>query len=100
MTCANHGCSRAYECQKVTAKSLDLFRKINFIPKIGQIGLISCATRDAMTNAWGSLHIEVVDHEIVVTLPLTSYTVTYYKPAKSPQLLAKRIRLEMIPAPP
>ena len=39
----------------------------------------------------GSLHIEVVDGEIVVTLPFTSYTVTYYKPARSPQLLAKRI---------
>ena len=44
-----------------------------------------------MTDAWGSLHIEVVDGEIVVTAPFTSYTVTYYKPAKSPQLLAKRI---------
>jgi hypothetical protein len=36
------------------------------------------------------LHSEVVDDEIIVTLPLTSYSVTYYKPAKSPQLLAKR----------
>jgi hypothetical protein len=44
-----------------------------------------------MTNAWGSLHLEVVDGEIVVTMPFTSYTVTYYKPARSPQLLAKRI---------
>jgi hypothetical protein len=44
-----------------------------------------------MTDAWGNLHIDVVDKEIVVTLPFTSYTVTYYKPAKSPQLLAKRI---------
>ena len=44
-----------------------------------------------MTDAWGSLHIEVVYGEIVVTAPFTSYTVTYYKPAKSPQLLAKRI---------
>ena len=33
----------------------------------------------------------VRDDEIIVTLPGTSYTVTYYKPAKSPQLLAKRI---------
>ena len=45
---------------------------------------------DAMTE-WGSLHIEVVDGEIVVSAPFTSYTVTYYKLAKSPQLLAKRI---------
>ena len=36
-----------------------------------------------MTDAWGSLHIEVVDGEIVVTAPFTSYTVTYYKPEKS-----------------
>jgi len=41
----------------------------------------------------GSLHIEVVDGEIVVTAPFTSYTVTYYKLAKSPQLLAKRIAI-------
>ena len=37
------------------------------------------------------LRVEVRGGEIVVTLPGTSYTVTYYKPAKSPQLLAKRI---------
>jgi hypothetical protein len=44
-----------------------------------------------MTGARGSLHIEVCDDEIIVILPGTSYTVTYYKPPKSPQLLAKRI---------
>ena len=42
-----------------------------------------------MTDAWGSLHIDVVDDEIIVTLPFTIYTVTYYKPPNSPQLLAK-----------
>jgi hypothetical protein len=31
---------------------------------------------DTMTE-WGSLHIEVVDGEIVVTAPFSSYTVTY-----------------------
>ena len=31
---------------------------------------------DAMTE-WGSLHVEVLDDEIVVTAPFTSYTVTY-----------------------
>ena len=36
------------------------------------------------------LKLEVLDDEIIVTLPYTHYTVTYYKPAKSPQLLAKR----------
>jgi len=38
----------------------------------------------------GDPHVEVQDGDIVVTLPYTHYTVTYYKPAKSPQLLAKR----------
>ena len=36
------------------------------------------------------LQVEVQDGDIVVTLPYTHYTVTYYKPSKSPQLLAKR----------
>jgi hypothetical protein len=35
------------------------------------------------------LHLEVVDDEIIVTLPGASYTVTYHKPAELPQLLAK-----------
>jgi sugar/nucleoside kinase (ribokinase family) len=51
---------------------------------------VTCES-DAMTDAWGNLHIDVVDDEIIVTLPLTSYTVTYYKPTNSPKLLAKRI---------
>ena len=33
--------------------------------------------------------LEVWDDEIIVILPGTSYAVTYYKPANSPQLLAK-----------
>ena len=42
-----------------------------------------------MTDAWGRLRVEVWDDEIVITLPFTNYTVTYYKPASSPGLLAK-----------
>jgi hypothetical protein len=42
-----------------------------------------------MTDAWGRLHVEVLEDEIVITLPFTNYTVTYYKPATSPGLLAK-----------
>jgi hypothetical protein len=42
-----------------------------------------------MTDAWGNLQLEVRDDEIIVILPFTLYTVTYYKPANSPQLLAK-----------
>jgi len=33
--------------------------------------------------------LEVWDDEIIVSLPGTNYAVTYYKPANSPQLLAK-----------
>ena len=35
--------------------------------------------------------VQVVDDEIVMTLPGSHYSVTYYKSAKSPQLLAKYI---------
>jgi hypothetical protein len=35
------------------------------------------------------LRVQVVDDEINVTLPGSHYSVTYYKPAKSPQLLPK-----------
>jgi hypothetical protein len=35
------------------------------------------------------LYVQVVDDEIVVTLPGSHYSATYYKPANSPQLLAK-----------
>jgi hypothetical protein len=48
-----------------------------------------CETEKAMTDAWGRLHVEVLEDEIVITLPFTNYTVTYYKPATSPGLLAK-----------
>lgn len=34
---------------------------------------------------------QVVDDELLVSLPGSIYSVTYYKPEKSPQLLAKRI---------
>jgi hypothetical protein len=35
------------------------------------------------------LRIEVLHNEIIVTMPGTSYTVTYYKPKESRILLAK-----------
>ena len=44
-----------------------------------------------MTQSWGSLRIDVVDDEIIVSLPGTSYSVTYFKRPNSPQLLARRI---------
>jgi predicted alpha/beta hydrolase family esterase len=37
------------------------------------------------------LELEVQDGDIIITLPGSSYTVTYYKPMNSPQLLARRI---------
>ena len=43
---------------------------------------------------WGRLRIYMVDDEIVVTLPGTSYSVTYYKLPNSPQLLARRVANE------
>ena len=36
------------------------------------------------------LDLEVRDGDITISLPGSSYSVTYYKPKKSPQLLAKR----------
>jgi hypothetical protein len=44
-----------------------------------------------MAEPWVNLRIEVVDDEIIVFLPGSSYSVTYYKRETSPQLLAKRI---------
>ena len=38
-----------------------------------------------------NLHVAVWDDEVVVSLPQSSYSVTYYKPPNSPGLLAKNI---------
>jgi|SRR6516162_7797337 hypothetical protein len=45
---------------------------------------------DAMTNACDQLHIEVVNDEVIVTLPLTSYNVTYYRPENARYVLATK----------
>jgi hypothetical protein len=42
-------------------------------------------------RANSELSVQVVDDEIIVTLPGSHYSVTYYKSAKSPQLLARFI---------
>ena len=47
-----------------------------------------------MTDAWGKLHVEVLEDEIIITLPFTNYTVTYYKPTTSPGPLAKNFSRE------
>jgi hypothetical protein len=44
-----------------------------------------------MIESWGQLRIDIVDDEIIVSLPGTRYRVTYFKRANSPQLLAKNI---------
>jgi hypothetical protein len=46
------------------------------------------------------LRAQVVDDEIIVTLPGFRYSVTYYKPHKSPQLMAKNIASEDDPRAP
>ncbi len=44
-----------------------------------------------MREPWATLRLDVVDDEIIVTLPGTSYSVTYFKRPNSPTLIAKRI---------
>jgi hypothetical protein len=44
-----------------------------------------------MVESWGKLRVDVVDDEIIIVLPGTTYKVTYYKPVNSPQLLARNI---------
>jgi|NGEPerStandDraft_13_1074530.scaffolds.fasta_scaffold07861_2 hypothetical protein len=52
--------------------------------------VLPCVLR--MRRPWQrGLHVEVGDDELVVSLPRSHYSVTYYKPENSPQLLAKRI---------
>jgi hypothetical protein len=44
-----------------------------------------------VTNPGQKIHVQVVDDELIVSLPGSLYSVTYYKPERSPQLLARRI---------
>jgi hypothetical protein len=44
-----------------------------------------------MMSLESALHVEVVGNEIVVSLPESQYSVTYYKAETSPQLRAKHI---------
>jgi hypothetical protein len=45
-------------------------------------------------------NLNVSADEIVVTVPSTIYTLTYYKPDNSPQFLARKFRTRMIAARP
>ena len=42
-----------------------------------------------MMPSLADIRLAVVDDEILVSLPGTSYSVTYHKPANSPQLVAR-----------
>lgn len=53
----------------------------------------SYATLKPMSPA-PQLRVQVVDDEIIITLPGFRYSVTYYKPDRSPQLMAKNISSE------
>ena len=53
-----------------------------------------------MTDTWGSLDIEVVDDEIVVTAPFTSYTVTTTNWQGPLSFLPSTSPVEVTPAPP
>jgi hypothetical protein len=44
-----------------------------------------------MNDPWEYLRVDVMDDEIIVSLPSTSYSVTYFKRENSPQLFAKNI---------
>ncbi|MGH9553010.1 MAG: hypothetical protein ACRD3W_26765 [Terriglobales bacterium] len=44
------------------------------------------------------LRVEMVHDEIIVTLPGFRYSVTYYKPDRSPQLMARNIATKDDPA--
>jgi hypothetical protein len=44
-----------------------------------------------MTDQWGRLRVDIVDDEILVSLPGTSYSVLYFKREGSPQLSARHI---------
>jgi hypothetical protein len=44
-----------------------------------------------MTDAWGRLHVEVLEDEIVITLPFTNYTVTVLRAGKLPGASRKEL---------
>ena len=47
-----------------------------------------------MTDAWGTLNVEVRGRDIVITMPATTYTVTYRKEPNSPGLLRQQLYQE------
>ena len=49
-------------------------------------------TESETMNSESDLRVDVVDDEIIVTLPGSHYSVRYYKAAKSPKLLAQSDR--------
>jgi hypothetical protein len=51
-----------------------------------------------MPDPWGRLRIDVVDDEIIIDLPATTYSVTYYKPANRLNFSRRISRKRMIGA--
>lgn len=69
-----------------------------FAPRVGarkECAFTDSLSKDRMARRWGpamtELEVHVIDEDIIVVLPRASYSVTYYKPLRSPQLLAKNI---------
>ena len=52
---------------------------------------------DSQMRGLADIHVDVRGGDIIVDLPGTSYTVTYHKPAVSPQLLAAYLPVENDP---
>jgi hypothetical protein len=61
-------------------------------------GYVSPDLKTHMTSPVPQLRVEVVHGEIIVTLPGFRYSVTYYKPDRSPQLMARNIPTKDDPA--
>src|SRR6266540_3849159 len=61
-------------------------------PSFGAASFYASDSSDApfaIQLSMAELRVQMVDDEIIVTLPGSHYSVTYYKPAESPHLLAK-----------
>jgi hypothetical protein len=68
-------------------------RDLNQITKAQAIGGNKLAKRSKAEtmSPQSDLRVEVVDDEIIVTLPQSHYSATYYTPEKAPKLLPKNL---------
>jgi hypothetical protein len=56
--------------------------------------LVQWIVRGSMSNQWGRLRVDIVDDEILVSLPGTSYSVVYFKRDNSHHLSARHIPMK------